>query len=103
MSGMFEFVTVNHPEEAREKKKQKRIRQHAIRSGLQSKRSETAKRNDNFVAVEIDPHSGKVRPRKDTNALVNQVSGHKLDPFETLPGSSEQLHMLTRYSTLYPT
>ncbi|KAF1971725.1 hypothetical protein BU23DRAFT_170683 [Bimuria novae-zelandiae CBS 107.79] len=98
---MFEFVTVNNPHETRDQKQQKRIRQHAIRNGIQNKRREDAKRNENFVAVGIDSWTGKLRsvqPR-DGIAIAKPVSGGLLDPFDSLPGDGERLRALMTHKS----
>ncbi|KAJ4303030.1 hypothetical protein N0V90_001921 [Kalmusia sp. IMI 367209] len=98
---MFEFVTVSHPKEVRDHKREKRIRQHAIRNGIQNKRKEEAKRNENFVTVDIDARTGKLRKNaKPENAVVmaKQVSGGLLDPFDSLPGDGERLRSLMAHT-----
>lgn len=58
---MFEFVTIIHPDEIRNGQHQKRIRQHAVRTGKQNKWKEEASRNDNFITSEVETRTGKLR------------------------------------------
>lgn len=98
---MFEFVTINHPHEMRDRQRQKRIRQHAIRNGMQNKRKEEAKRNENFVTSGIDVQTGKLRLDVRPNplmAIAKHPSGGKLDPFDSLPGDGEHLRSLMAHS-----
>ncbi|OAG05726.1 uncharacterized protein CC84DRAFT_732716 [Paraphaeosphaeria sporulosa] len=99
---MFEFVTVNHPHEMHDRQRQKRIRQHAIRNGMQNKRKEEARRNDNFVASVIDARTGKLRLEvRSSSALVlpKPLSGGRLDPFDSLPGDGERLRSLMAHKS----
>lgn len=94
---MFQFVTVGDPHEPHDHKKQRRIRQHAIRSGIQNKRREEAKRNDNFVTVDIDIRTGRMKQRLvPNNAMVmaKPLSSGVLDPFDSLPGDGRRLQTL---------
>jgi hypothetical protein len=98
---MYHFVTVEPLEVSEEKAKRKRIRQHAIRNGIQNKKNELARRNNNFIAVNIDARTGKLvkRVREDDAVTLNKsLSGSHLDPFDTLPGDGERLRMLMRHS-----
>lgn len=100
---MFEFVIVNHTEDPGDKRRQRRIRQHAIRQGLQSKRDELVARSDNFRVVQIDAKTGKPKRRRSQGVKpphVKEVSASKLDPFDSLPGSGEHLRMLMQHSRL---
>jgi hypothetical protein len=103
---MFEFVTFNHPHEMHDRQRQKRIRQHAIRYGMQNKRKEDAKRNENFVTCGIDAHTGRlkqdVRPSP-AMAIAKPLSGGRLDPFDSLPGDGERLRTLMTQSQCFCT
>ncbi|KAF2446178.1 hypothetical protein P171DRAFT_253923 [Karstenula rhodostoma CBS 690.94] len=94
---MFQFVTINHPHEMRDRQRQKRIRQHAIRNAMLNKREEEAKRNENFVTSGIDPQTGKlrldVRPSP-AMVIAKPLAGGRLDPFDSLPGDGERLRSL---------
>jgi len=98
---MFKFVAINHPSETRDRTRQERIRQHAIRNGIQNKRKQEAKRNENFVSVDVDAKTGKLRrnPRQVTALTIPRpVAGGLLDPFESLPGDGERLRALMAHS-----
>jgi hypothetical protein len=103
---MFEFVTFNHPQEMHDRHRQKRIRQHAIRNGIQNKRREEAKRNENFVTSGIDAQTGRlkqdVRPSL-AMAIAKSLSGGRLDPFDSLPGDGDSLRSLMTHSQCFCT
>jgi len=91
---MFHFVTINHPSEAKDQKRQTVLRQHAIRSGLRSKQVGSAKRNNNFVAMEVDAENGKVRRKgnaKEIAKIARPIDAALLDPFDALYGSGKRL------------
>jgi hypothetical protein len=93
---MFQFVTVSHPDDIKDRKKQGKLRQHAIRHGIQRSKAERAKKNGVFVAVEMDRKTGQ--PRKTpTVALTITPAVSLLDPFNTLCGSPERLRRLMRH------
>jgi hypothetical protein len=99
---MFEFVSVSHPDEIKDRKKQGKLRQHAIRSGIRRSKAERAKKEGVFVPVESDARSG--RPAKQTpprvssgGSLTNAPSLSLLDPFNTLCGCPERLRSLMRH------
>ena len=101
---MFQFVTINHPREMRDQNRQKRIRQHAIRNGIQNKRKEEVRRNENFVTSGIDAQTGKLKRdvRLSTAmAIAKPVSGGQLDPFDSLPGDGERLRSLMAHSQFF--
>ena len=97
---MFEFVTVNHPDDTRDQTHQKRIRQHAIRNGIQNKRREETRNHQNFVVVDFDTKTGRLKsviPDR-ANAIGKSLSGGRLDPFNSLPGDGERLRALMSHS-----
>ena len=99
---MFHFVTINHPSEAKDQTRQTGLRQHAIRSGIRSKQRGSAKRNDNFVAMEVDAEDGKMKRKeraKDMMKITRPIDADLLDPFDALYGSGEQLRELVDKST----
>lgn len=99
---MFQFVIATNPEEAQSKARQRKYRQHAIRKGLQNKRDDLARRNDNFLPVSFDDQSGK--PTKSGQvrqvALSRPVAPQRLDPFNSLPGDGERLRILLGHSNI---
>lgn len=97
---MFEFVTVNHPDDTRDQTYQKRIRQHAIRNGIQNKRKEEAKNNQNFVTVDFDTRAGRLKNMSPDKAIAigKSLSVGRLDPFNSLPGDGERLRALMSHS-----
>jgi hypothetical protein len=97
---MFTFVSVSHPDEIKDRKKQGKLRQHAIRSGIQRSKAERAKKAGVFVPVEIDEKTGRPMKRTPpkTGSLTNAPSIGLLDPFNTLSGCPERLQALMRHS-----
>ncbi|KAL5421676.1 hypothetical protein PMIN04_005368 [Paraphaeosphaeria minitans] len=98
---IFEFVTVNHPHEIRDRSRQRRIRHHAICNGIQKKRKEEATKNENFITSGIDTRTGKLRLDVQSSsalAIAKPLSGGRLDPFDSLPGDGEHLRLLMAHS-----
>jgi hypothetical protein len=103
---MFKFVTVSHPDEIKDRKKQGKIRQHAIRNGIQrskADKADKAKRDGVFVSVEIDAKTGQTVKRlfPKVNSLMNAPSISLMDPFNTLCECPERLRNLMRHRA-YP-
>jgi len=97
---MFAFVSVSHPDEIKDKMKQGKLRQHAIRSGIQRSKADRAKKEGVFVPVEVDGKSGqpiKRTPPKNATALTRTPSVSLMDPFDTLCGCPERLRTLMRH------
>jgi hypothetical protein len=94
---MFKFVTVSHPDQVKERKKQAGIRQHAIRNGIQRSRADRAKRRDVFVSFNFE----EKRQWKASNAIPTAPSIGLMDPFDTLCGCPEKLRTLLRHR-MYP-
>jgi hypothetical protein len=96
---MFTFVSVSHPDEIKDRKKQGKLRQHAIRSGIQRSKAERAKKGGVFVPVEMDEKTGRPikRTPPKTSSLSNAPSISLLDPFDTLSGCPERLQALMRH------
>jgi hypothetical protein len=96
---MYTFVSVSHPDEIKDRKKQGKLRQHAIRNGIQRSKAERAKNGSNSVYVEMDGETG--RPIKRTppklSGLRNTPSISLLDPFNTLCACPERLRTLMRH------
>lgn len=97
---MFQFVTVGHPHDARDEKQQRLIRQHAIRNGIKNKREEEARRKKNFVNVDFNTQTRKLK-KCHTTVMSKSVSGGLLDPFDSLPGDGERLRTLMVHSQSY--
>lgn len=97
---MFQFVTVGHPHDTRDKKQERRIRQHAIRNGIKNKREEKARRNQNFVPMDFDTQTGKLK-KNNTAVISRPISGGLLDPFNSLPGDGERLRGLMVHSQYF--
>ncbi|KAL5414592.1 hypothetical protein PMIN03_003093 [Paraphaeosphaeria minitans] len=99
---IFEFVTVNHPHEIRDRSRQRRIRHHAICNGIQKKRKEEATKNENFITSGIDTRTGKLRLDVQSSsalAIAKPLSGGRLDPFDSLPGDGEHLRLLMAHKS----
>jgi hypothetical protein len=94
---MFKFVTVSHPDQMKERKKQAGIRQHAIRNGIKRSRADRAKRRDTFVPFDVE----EKREKKASNAMMKTSSIGLMDPFDTLCGCREMLRTLLRHR-MYP-
>ncbi|KAF1994212.1 hypothetical protein P154DRAFT_527224 [Amniculicola lignicola CBS 123094] len=98
----FQFVTISHPREIKEKKTQRKIRGHAIRTSVKNNRKETIRKSENFIVVTGAPQDRKDAPRKPRNkaqALVKTPSRGKMDPFNCLPGNGERLRLLMSQRT----
>lgn len=96
---MFAFVSVSHPDQIKDRKKQAKLRQHAIRNGIQRSRADRAKKEDTFVPVEIDGKTGQPikRTPPDAGPLTKAPSASLMDPFDTLCGCPERLRTLMRH------
>ncbi|KAF2024916.1 hypothetical protein EK21DRAFT_77686, partial [Setomelanomma holmii] len=95
---MYEFVSVSHPDEIKDRKKQGRLRQHAIRNGIQRSRADRAKKDGVFVPVGIDGKANQTTKRSpDAVALTKAPSLSLMDPFDTLCGCPERLRKLMRH------
>jgi hypothetical protein len=97
---MFAFVTVSHPDEIKDPKRQGKLRQHAIRNGLQKSKANRAKKNGIFVPVEMDGDMRQLEKRTPPQAgvsLTTAPSNSLLDPFDTLCGCPERLRTLMRH------
>ncbi|KAL5121658.1 hypothetical protein ACEQ8H_000344 [Pleosporales sp. CAS-2024a] len=100
---MFTFVSVSHPDEIKDRKKQGKLRQHAIRAGIQRSKAQRAKKEGVFVAVEMGnktAHEAKKRTRPDEICHALSVTASpslsRMDPFDTLCGCPERLGNLMR-------
>jgi hypothetical protein len=97
---MFVFVTVSHPDEIKDPKRQGELRQHAIRNGLQKSRAKRAKSNGIFVSVEMHGDMRQLEKRTPPHtgvSLTTVPSNSLLDPFYTLCGCPERLRTLMRH------
>jgi hypothetical protein len=100
---MFQFVTIAHPDDIKDRKKQGKLRQHAIRNGIQRSKSDRAKKDGIFVSVEIDEKTGQpMRRTPRVGSITNTPSISLLDPFDTLCGCPERLRTLMRHRTYLP-
>jgi len=94
---MFQFVTVGHPEEIKDRKKQAKIRRHAIRNGIQRKSAKRAKNNP-FVFIEFENQLGQASKQCAPLAVItNAPSKNSPGPCDTLGGSPERLWDLMRH------
>ncbi|KAH7074895.1 hypothetical protein BKA63DRAFT_324427 [Paraphoma chrysanthemicola] len=95
---MYAFVSVSHPDEIKDRKRQGKLRQHAIRNGIQRSKADRAKKDGVFVPVEIDGKT-TVATKRPTNtvALTKAPSVSLMDPFDTLCGCPERLRTLMRH------
>ncbi|KAH7386771.1 hypothetical protein DE146DRAFT_759187 [Phaeosphaeria sp. MPI-PUGE-AT-0046c] len=99
---MFTFVSISHPDEIKDRKKQGKLRQHAIRAGIQQSKADRAKRDGIFVTVDVDGRKKssqppvRVGPPK-VGSLTNAPSISLLDPFDTLCGCPERLRALMQH------
>jgi hypothetical protein len=99
----FQFVTVSHPDQIKDKKQQSTIRRHAIRSSLKKNRDDAAERRENFIALEVSSKvHGLVKKRMGVGlgkiSLVVTPSNGRQDPFNTMPGSTDRLRVLMGHS-----
>lgn len=95
---MFAFVTVNHPDEIKERTKQGKLRQHAIRSGILKSKAERAKKEGVLVPGEVTRKTRQSNRRTPDNAttLTKAPSLSLVDPFDTLCGCPDRLGQLMR-------
>ena len=103
--GKFQFITVSHPDQIKDKKKQSTIRRHAIRSSLKKNRDDAAERRENFVALEVSSKvHGLVKRRMGVGLGLGKISlgvtpsNGRQDPFNTMPGSADRLRVLMGHS-----
>jgi hypothetical protein len=97
----FQFVTISHPDQIKDKKKQSTIRRHAIKSSLKKNRDNAAERSENFVGLEVSGNGRGLimnRTRMRKVALVSSPSNARQDPFNTMPGSADRLRVLMGHS-----
>jgi hypothetical protein len=102
---MFAFVTVTHPDDFKDQKRQGKLRRHAIRNGIKKSRVDRAKEEGIFVHADIDEKTGQLRkwaPPK-VGSLMNSPSISLLDPFNTLSGCPERLRALMRHRMYFMT
>lgn len=98
----FKFVNIKHPRDIKDRKQQRSIRSHALRTSFKKIASETIKNESNFIAVEADASEGKLIKRKiasSKSSIPKGPSAGLLDPFGTLPGSPERLRSLIRHES----
>jgi hypothetical protein len=96
---MFQFVTISHPDQIKDRKKQGKLRQHAIRNGIQRSKADRAKKNATFVSVEVDGKTSQScnKIAAPTVAMTKSPSIGLLDPFNTLCECPERLRTLMRH------
>lgn len=95
---MYAFVSVSHPDEIKDRKKQGKLRQHAIRNGIQRSRADRAKKDGIFVPVETEGKVAQSTTRSpNTVTLTKAPSVSLMDPFDTLCGCPERLRTLMRH------
>jgi hypothetical protein len=99
---MFAFVTITHPDEIKDRKKQGKLRQHAIRNGISRSKAERARKDGGIVSGEIGGRRGRQPMRQQTTAFTKTPSIGLLDPFNTLSGCPERLRTLMRHRTYLP-
>jgi hypothetical protein len=95
----FEFVSVSHPDEIKDRKKQAKLRQHAIRNGIHMSKAEKAKKDGVFMPIEVTGRTGQPVKRSPPKAgsLTIAPSVSLMDPFNTLCGCPERLRNLMRH------
>ncbi|KAF2795664.1 hypothetical protein K505DRAFT_9936 [Melanomma pulvis-pyrius CBS 109.77] len=99
----FQFVTVSHPDQIKDKGKQNTIRRHAIRSSLKKNRDDAEKRRENFVEVEVSAKGHgliKKRTGMEKESVGTSPSAARVDPFDTLPGSPDPLRVLVGHKSV---
>jgi hypothetical protein len=89
----FKSVTVSHPDQIKDRKEQGRIRQHAIRSGLQRSQADRANRRELFVHF----RARQGRQKQPSVVLTKAPSLGLMDPFNTLCACPEKLRTLLRH------
>ncbi|KAH8733198.1 hypothetical protein GQ44DRAFT_821411 [Phaeosphaeriaceae sp. PMI808] len=93
---MYEFITLSHPDEIKDRKKQGKLRQHAIRNGIKRSKADRAKKEGIFVPAEMDGR--RKQPQDQTRLSITKApSVSLLDPFNTLCGCPERLRSLMQH------
>jgi hypothetical protein len=98
---MFHFVTINHPDEAKEQKRQTALRQHAIRRGIRERKGKSAKKTDKAGFDEVEEGNKSTRgesSRADMLRVARPIDAGFMEPFDALYGSGEQLRTLVNRS-----
>lgn len=96
---MFEFVVVSHPDEVRERNQQRKIRQHAIRRGIETSRATKATLEKDVMVTtrNIQAKAAMWTELANATTFTQTPSVSLLDPFDTLCGNSERLRSLLRH------
>ncbi|CAO2649613.1 Nn.00g069980.m01.CDS01 [Neocucurbitaria sp. VM-36] len=96
---MFQFVTVTHPDQIKDRKRQSALRQHAIRNGIRRVKADRVQGKDMLVLADIDRKSTELCERSTPPAvnLCQTPSKSLLDPFNALRGCPERLHAIMRH------
>lgn len=97
----FQFVTVAHPEEIKDRKNQGEIRRHAIRNSIQRKIA-TRTKNNVFIAVEFGGQVAQASKRRASSAATTKSPyRHSPGPCGILDISPEQLRGSMRHCKVH--
>jgi hypothetical protein len=94
---MFHFVTINHPDEAKEQKRQTALRQHAIRRGIRNRQGRSAKKTEKAVSEKAEENNERTRDGSSTADMLRvarPIDAGFMEPFDALYGSGKQLRTL---------
>ncbi|OAL50878.1 hypothetical protein IQ07DRAFT_404956 [Pyrenochaeta sp. DS3sAY3a] len=96
---MFQFINVGHPDEIKQKRNQRSIKQHAIRRGIEKSKPERDRRKDVFVPVKFDDANELAHRTKAilSPRFMRAPSMALMDPFDTLCASPERLRVLMNH------
>ncbi|KAI0975863.1 hypothetical protein F4678DRAFT_418835 [Xylaria arbuscula] len=96
--GRFRFVTIQGPDEPKDRAMRRLARSHAVKQALENKRKIQQEARDNFRVMTPQDQSGRLA-RKRTHAITITVSPYSLsasmlDPFQSLAENSSRLQTL---------
>ncbi|KAI1296118.1 hypothetical protein F5Y03DRAFT_370899 [Xylaria venustula] len=95
---MLQFVTIQGPDDPRDRATRRLARSHAVKQALENKRKAQQEARDNFRIMTPQDQSGKLA-RKKTHAVTITMSPYSLsasmmDPFQSLAENSSRLQTL---------
>ncbi|KAL2841002.1 hypothetical protein BJY01DRAFT_14599 [Aspergillus pseudoustus] len=98
MAGNFEFISIQAPEDAKDRKTRRLARSHAVKKAIENKRRQQQLSGDIFPITTVEDHyqskkKGKGFSRPTAAPLLSHTTG-AFDPFQALAVDSSRLQML---------
>ncbi|KIA75422.1 hypothetical protein HK57_00098 [Aspergillus ustus] len=98
MAGNFEFISIQTPDDAKDRKTRRLARSHAVKNAIENKRRQQQLSGDIFPITTVEDHrhsekKAKSCTRSTPAPLLSQLAG-ALDPFQALAVDSSRLQML---------